>query len=81
MTIFVLTQARKAVDEWLEVFDTQVFTSIEKARKAMKREADMFMNDPEDHWLCNWGDEPDPVSIHLSSREDEVIWAISEHEI
>lgn len=81
MKIYVLTMAQNVIDEWLDVFDTQVFKTIDEARAEMKRQAGNYINDPEYPWVCDWGEEADAVSMHLSYGDNESIWAISEHEI
>lgn len=83
MTIYVLTKAYVAKEDYLNILDTQVFKSLDEARKGMKEEVDDYLNSPEDDWNCNWGDDKDSISVNLSCNDfsEEVVWAISEHEI
>lgn len=83
MTIFVLTKAMSQADDWTDIHDTQVFKTIDEARKAMLDEVNMHINGPDEKWSQDWGKEPKPASIHLSRsvHDEEAVWAISRHEI
>lgn len=83
MTVYVLAKAYATPHEWVDIVDTQVFKTIDEARESMLEQVNEYLNDPDDVWAYDWGKEPNPVSIHLSCHngEDEVVWAISEHEI
>lgn len=83
MTIYVLTKAYVAKEDYLDICDTQVFKSLDEARKEMKEEVDAYLNRPNDDWTCNWGGGKDSISVNLSCNDfsEEVVWAISEHEI
>lgn len=82
MKVYVFTRAYAPCDEYLDITDVEVFTSIEDAKARLKRERDMHLNDPEDgeHWQITW-DEPTYCHLIYDGNEEESLMTIEERDI
>lgn len=82
MKVYVFTRVYAPVDEYVEITDVEVFTSIEDAKARLKKERDSYLrcNEDGDSWHITY--ETDTY-CHLWDRnsEEESVMTIEEHDI
>lgn len=81
MTVYIYAEAMSSPDEYIDVFETKVFKTLDEALAYKNEQKEMFLNDDEDEWSVDFGDEPDAYSTHLTCDNDEAILTVSASEI
>lgn len=78
MTIYIYTEARYTPDEFLDVWRVETFKTLKEAQSFLNKQKAIFINDDSDgkKWIDDW-EEPDQISAHLHSGDDEIVMAIS----
>lgn len=81
MKVYIYAEAMYSPMEYIGVFKTKAFRTLDEALAYKNEQKAMFLNNPEDDWIVDYGDDPDSNSVHLTCDEDEVVLTVSASEI
>ena len=81
MKVYIYAEAMYSPMEYIDVFKTKAFRTLDEALAYKNEQKAMFLNDLEDDWIVDYGDDPDSNSVHLTCDEDEVVLTVSASEI
>lgn len=81
MKVYIYTEAHYTPDEFMDIYTAEAFKTLDAALDYKNKQKDMFLNDDEDDWSVDYGDEPDAFSTHLTCGNDEAILTVSASEI